>query len=433
MFAHKEIKKQNKATAFSTQKRHENGAPGGPIEAGNLPGSTRFLQWNLGNSYLQSALANKSIQRKCSCGGSCGKEDEDKRIQAKLKIGPANDVYEQEADRVAEQVMRMPGSPLSSESEQSYPGIHIQRISAGECAGFDADLNLNQSGGRSLSPSTRQFIEPRFGADFGHVRLHTDEQAHQTTSQIQARAFTYGHHIWLGEGANEGDKRLMAHELTHVVQQGAAVSKKDKSETTGNTNGHPKIQRDEKDRCPNGTKTVTVDLVSLNGSNRDAPDDLDFANSIFRSCCVQFQLGTGVSVQATDSDTWLGGDTDLQREHSCTNVHAEEEAMRAGATATFGLSSDIRVFYVQDMTPSERAVSFPPFCASGDRARFVNHSYVTNTGARRTLAHEIGHILLNADTHTTHPGGTENLMEPTNSATGETLEASQCATIFSNA
>jgi hypothetical protein len=274
-------------------------------------------------------------------------------------------------------------------------------------------------------------MEPRFSADFGHVRLHTDQDAQQTAAQIQAKAFTYGNNIWLGRGAHEDDKGLMAHELTHVVQQGAASPSLDRA-GAGKSN-ISSIQRDARPACPDGIKTVSVDLVSLRGSNRNPGDDLDFANSIFRPCCVQFQQGTGVSADAVDSDTWLGGDTDLQREHSCRNVHAEEEAMRAGATATFGLNSDISVFYVQDMTPSERAVSFPPYCASGDRARFVNHSYVTNTGARRTLAHEIGHILLNADTHTTHPGGTDNLMEPTNTASGETLEPSQCTTIYGNA
>ncbi len=68
-------------------------------------------------------------------------------------------------------------------------------------------------------------MEPRFGVDFGQVRLHTDEQARESASQIQARAFTYGNNIWLGEGANESDKGLMAHELTHVVQQTSGTAR----------------------------------------------------------------------------------------------------------------------------------------------------------------------------------------------------------------
>jgi hypothetical protein len=403
------------------------------------------LQRSLGNSYLQDRAAGQptfgtapTLQRACACGGTCGdcagKEDENAMIQTQLTVGAANDVYEQDADRVADQVMRMPAP--DGPAEAASPGVaeSIQRLPSGASTdAFTTDMALDRSGGQALSAETRAFMEPRFGVDFGQVRLHTDDSAASKASQLQARAFTYGSHVWLGKGESEQNNRLMAHELTHVVQQGAAAPAADTLQGSHTSAGESTIQRDPKDQCPDGLKTVTVDLVSLNGSTRDPVDDLAFANSIFRTCCVQFVLGTGISVDPAVSDPLMGGDTNLARIHSCSAVHAEEDALRTGLTTRFGLSSRIRVFYVEDMTPTERAVSFPPFCASGARAPFVDHAYVTNTGARRSLAHEFGHILLNADTHTTHPGGTDNLMEPTNTATGETLEASQCATIFSNA
>jgi hypothetical protein len=220
------------------------GNGGGP----NLekPCAVNFFQRNLGNSYMQSnfgegqtpwkAIMKNSapkIQRKCSCEGTCGKEDEDQRIQAKLRISPVNDIYEQEADRVAEQVMRMP-APVGLGNHLCL-GKQIQRISNGGSSGFNADVNLNQNGGHLLSTTTRNYMEPRFGVDFGNVRLHTDEQAQQTASKIQASAFTYRNHIWLGNGANEHDKSLMAHELTHIVQQGP--------ELTGFRFGVPTLQR----------------------------------------------------------------------------------------------------------------------------------------------------------------------------------------------
>jgi len=286
--------------------------------------------------------------------------------------------------------------------------------------------------GRPLDAHSRAFFEPRFGQDFSRVRVHADEQAHRAASQIQARAFTYGRNIYLGSGESERNRALMAHELTHVIQQGAAG--RESSDTRSGVDDGAGIQRTPKAQCPDGVKTVTVDLVSLRGSTRDAPDDLDFANSIYRPCCVQFALGSGVSVVPSLSDTWLGGDTAMSRGTTRGAIHAEQTASYDGATAAFGLSGRIRAFYVDSLVGGSRATSFPRNWATGTAAPYEGMVIVTNGGARRSLAHEFGHILLDADggVHTTHPGGADNIMEPTDSATGETLEPAQCATIFTN-
>lgn len=278
MFAHKEIKKQNKAIAFSTQKRHEKGESGSPIEAGNLPGSTRFLQRNLGNSYMQSIVSggqtleqtttNNSapkIQRKCSCGGTCAScsaiDDEKKRIQAKLKIGPVNDVYEQEADRVADQVMRMsePQSPGLNEKEliQTKPlarqitplGHNVQRQCT-ECEeeiqrqpleeeeliqakksrdvtpeitpAISSGIQSLQGGGRPLSGLERGFFEPRFGVDFSQVSIYDNSTADCAARSINANAYTHNNNVVFRSGEHQQDSKgrwLMAHELTHVLQQ----------------------------------------------------------------------------------------------------------------------------------------------------------------------------------------------------------------------
>lgn len=163
-------------------------------------------------------------------------EKENPNIQTKLTIGLANDVYEQEADRVAEQIMRMPDQLEQTENEQPHTGINIQRIanSGGGSLGVDSDIQLSENDGQPLSLSTRQFMEPRFGIDFGHVRLHSDEHTQRTAAKIQARAFTYGPHIWLGKGESEHDKGLIAHELTHVMQQskGTKLTRKTRIHTS---------------------------------------------------------------------------------------------------------------------------------------------------------------------------------------------------------
>lgn len=115
-------------------------------------------------------------------------------------------------------------------------------------------------------------------------------------------------------------------------------------------------------------------------------------------------------------------------------VHAEEAAVFDDATVLFGLSGRLRVFYVDAISPAARATSRPAVWATGRAAPYEGMATVTNGAVPRSLAHEFGHILLNETgaTHTTHAGGTDNLMEPSNTSTGENLEPAQCTTIFSN-
>lgn len=417
---------------------------GAGAEGPNLqkPCATTFFQRNLGNTYLQSmddhgtaaepgmsgGSTKPVIQRACSCGGSCqgssGKEEE--KVQAKLTVGAAHDEYEQEADRVADRIMEMPLSSVQAKADESGNNIHISRMTTGNSGHETAstDMELGDSGGRPLAPSTLQFMEPRFGVSFGNVSLHTGDGAGEKAAQIQAKAFTHRNHIWLGKGETEENRGLMAHELTHVVQQ------------NGVSADSSSIRREEaQPAAAPAAKTVTVDFVKLRGSSRSPTDDLTFANTVFRPANVQFTAGANQSVPDATSDSWLGGDTDLARIHSCTDVGPEEEAMRSGATTAYSLGSRIKAFYVEGMTPSERAVCFPQYCASGSRAPFRDHAYVTNSGASRSLSHEFGHILLNNGNHTgvDNPSDTSNLMVPTNSATGENLDNSQRATIYSNA
>jgi len=167
-------------------------------------------------------------------------------IQLKLKIGAANDKYEQEADRVADQVMRMPApaqsSPINSSQTSNINNIQrkcagcakedglIQKKSSGATPEVTPSINSSiqslQGGGQPLSKSEKSFFEPRFGADFSHVRLHTDSHAASTAKSINARAFTHRNNIVFGAGeyaaSSVGGKRLMAHELTHTIQQNIA-------------------------------------------------------------------------------------------------------------------------------------------------------------------------------------------------------------------
>lgn len=192
--------------------------------------------------FLQRTLGNRAVRGLISSG----------TLQAKLRVSHPGDKYEQEADRVAEQVMRMPqasesgiasGRRQSGIIQQKHPGCtgkpgsqHLKedeeiKLQAKEVTGHtpgikpetEAHINEVRSGGQPLSESVRAFYEPRFGHDFSQVRVHADVKAALAARAVNARAFTVGRDVVFGEGeyapmTKKGNK-LIAHELTHVVQQ----------------------------------------------------------------------------------------------------------------------------------------------------------------------------------------------------------------------
>jgi hypothetical protein len=191
------------------------------------------LQQTHGNRYVQRVVAG---------------------IQAKLAVGQPVDIYEQEADRVAGAVMRMPDPRVQKQPEeeeeellQAKPLVEqitplVQRqvqveqkeeewLHAKDFLGqtpevaldLEARINTSRSGGQPLPASTCAFFEPRFGYDFSHVRVHTDAEADMLNRALNARAFTTGPDIFFQPGAytpgSSSGWELLAHELTHVVQQ----------------------------------------------------------------------------------------------------------------------------------------------------------------------------------------------------------------------
>jgi hypothetical protein len=137
--------------------------------------------------------------------------------QARLAVGQVNDPLEHEADRVADQVMRMPAPDISVTS--TPPNLRRKRT-----AGVVQDVL--RSPGQPLDTSTRAFFEPRFGHDFSHVRVHADAKGAASAGDAGARAYTLGERIVFGPSQfaphNATGQHLLAHELAHVVQQRSA-------------------------------------------------------------------------------------------------------------------------------------------------------------------------------------------------------------------
>lgn len=188
-------------------------------------------------------------------------------IQTKLTVGAPDDPLEPQADHVADQVMRM-ADPIAVQREDLSPPT-LQRM----CSECEEELHRQEDeeeqplqaksttgtapsvsaktaqqidglrgSGQPLSPSERAYFEPRFGNDLGQVRIHNDSRAAATAKDIQAKAYTTGHDVVFGAGqyapnTSEG-QRLMAHELTHVVQQQGRSTPnvyRDNDETTSAT------------------------------------------------------------------------------------------------------------------------------------------------------------------------------------------------------
>jgi outer membrane protein OmpA-like peptidoglycan-associated protein len=180
-----------------------------------------------------------SRKSSCACGGGCP------ACQARsssLKISQPTDAAEIEADQIADRVMRMPIDAEKPQAGQATApnSIHrkcsacvdedttIQRkpLSSSASASTDNPDHVNSvisSGGRPLDLQTRGFFEPRLGHGLGRVQVHTDERAAQAADALDAEAFSVGQDIVFGRDTYrletaEG-KRLLAHELAHVVQQ----------------------------------------------------------------------------------------------------------------------------------------------------------------------------------------------------------------------
>ncbi|HEY9363612.1 MAG TPA: DUF4157 domain-containing protein, partial [Chitinophagaceae bacterium] len=165
-------------------------------------------------------------------------------LQPKLAINTPGDVYEQEADAVSDKVMRMeppfirakqlPVSPVQrkcADCLEEENKMQRKEINGQETAS-DNNLesyvgNLN-TGGQSLPNEVRNYYEPRFGYDFSNVKIHTDNVAAKSAQSINALAYTSGNNIVFNDGQyapnTDSGKKLLGHELTHVVQQGSYKS-----------------------------------------------------------------------------------------------------------------------------------------------------------------------------------------------------------------
>jgi hypothetical protein len=241
------------------------------------------LQRTHGNRYVQRVVAG---------------------IQAKLTIGQPGDKYEQEADRVAEQVMRMPEPHVQRQAEEEEliqpkplagritPLVQRQAdkeeqeeeeeiLQTKENPGqtseitptLESRINSLKGGGQPLPKSARVFFEPRFGRDFSQVRVHSNSKAAKMARALNTKAFTTGLDIVFGVGQYAPErlsgKKLLAHELTHVVQQ-VGIRK-----TSSIQNIIEGMQVQLSPTMAEGTRAFTLEIPWSAAGYRDFKDRID--------------------------------------------------------------------------------------------------------------------------------------------------------------
>ncbi len=208
-------------------------APAGPVAA---PGSLQRAVVDPGSASpgdvlaLQRSYGNRAVERLLGSAAP---------VQAQLMVGPAGDRYEQEADRLARQVVSQINRANGAPSQAFVrPGLQREVTTEGAVGlaggAVDSDtghaIDAARGGGQPLPGGLRDKMEGAFGADFSGVRVHTDAQADGLNRAVSARAFTTGQDVFFRQGefdAGSSDgQRLIAHELTHVVQQNGSAVKR---------------------------------------------------------------------------------------------------------------------------------------------------------------------------------------------------------------
>ncbi|MCW5799967.1 MAG: hypothetical protein LZF60_340119 [Nitrospira sp.] len=191
-----------------------------------------------------SSSSGHLLQRACACGGTAGLAGEceecktkkllGKPLQTKLAVSQPGDEFEQEADRVAEQVMRMPNRHGLAALNESVHWSIVQRqdnASGTTNVGVAPPIvhEVLAEPGNPLDSATRAFFEPRFGHDFGQVRIHSGAKAKESARAVGALAYTAGRNIVFGAGSyapfSPTGQHLLAHELAHVIQQNTTAGR----------------------------------------------------------------------------------------------------------------------------------------------------------------------------------------------------------------
>lgn len=271
-------------------------------------------------------------------------------IQAALAVGPSDDAYEREADRVAEHVLRMPDAGSAVAIQPTPPKIRrlcaeceheedpVQPKSERESGppdvtpGLESYLTTSRDAGLPLPATARDYFGPRFGQDFSGVRVHTDNGAARAAAGISAQAFTAGRSIHFAAGrfrpGTPAGDRLLAHELTHVVQQsGGGAGASPQPARLQRQPGQPPGPPD-----PPGKPDFDCSVDFQAGKFKD-----------FLNCCAKTPLGRGCSKDVIDGVckvTGLCGDKPKEKDNCPPGFKAGATGAHRGECCQVGIVAE---------------------------------------------------------------------------------------------
>ena len=272
------------------------------------------------------------------------------RVQRKVTLNEPGDVYEQEADRIAHRVMRMPDlspeirhrvAPEAQRICKECEEERIQRLTPStdrdeeeEVVEAQASPDVRSAahappsassihpaaltnGGAPLSDSTRRFYESRFGYDLSSVRVHTGDNAERMADDLHARAFTYGNHIWFGSADGPRPSFCLAHELVHVVQQSSpprASSDGSSEESMARAQPHASrapaglVQRQEvywigrefRSRKENTGKAIQDEIYASRTGGNDVIEEVRIPNAARKKKSTESEAGSHVKFGFAD-------------------------------------------------------------------------------------------------------------------------------------
>jgi hypothetical protein len=343
-------------------------------------------------NFSKSEISNESSNRYIAAANSA-------IVQRSIAIGAVDDPLEHEADAVADKVMRMPANnftqrkcPECEEEDkvQRKPlASFIQKL--GNDSGTKASdsvsqrINSTKGGGSNMDSGTKSFMESRFETDFSGVKIHTGDYAVQMSQELNAQAFTVGNDVYFNSGKfnpdNNGGKQLLAHELTHVLQQSGLRN-----------NAQNKIQRQA---APPAKKTIWLHIGFDSSAQADTNTmkklraSIAAEESAIASCCSTKAKACDVQIKPLydwnrnnkpapsdgDYDSDIAADLNL-RDNNIKNINT-------------GKAGGIRLL-VTGSTLSQTWQGVRLFANANSGAD--NMIWNVNVAPDETLSHETGHI-----------------------------------------